>query len=102
MDSGITDAVYGVDPSDNVYTRKNGNWKKIAGKLTHVSSGKAGTWAVNRAQRVFYLSGGRWIAVSGSLSQIDSGPSGIVCGVTKSSLVYCRKGITSLRPGYCY
>ena len=98
IDSGITPAVWGVDPQDNIYTRKNGNWKKVKGKLVHVSTGAAGTWGVNRGQYVYYYSYRGWKRVSGRLKQIDSGLPGIVCGVNKNDYVYCVKGINPSRP----
>ncbi len=99
IDSGITPAVFGVDPTDRIYTRRNGNWKKIGGLLTHVSTGGAGTWGVNRGQAIYYHSGKRWANAGGRLKQIDSGPPGIVCGVNRNDYIYCRRGITPLRPG---
>ena len=99
IDSGITSAVFGVDPADNIYTRINGNWKKIGGKLRHISTGTAGTWGVNSGHAVYYLKyGKRWVHVGGRLKQIDSGPPGIVCGVNKNDYIYCRTGITTSRP----
>ena len=94
IDSGITSAVWGVNPRDNIYTRKNGNWKKIPGLLTHISTGGAGTWGVNRGQYIYYYTGRTWKRVSGRLKQIDSGPPGIVCGVNKIDNIYCRKGVS--------
>ena len=100
MDTGITSSVWGVNPLDYVYTRKNGNWKRIAGLLTHISAGAAGTWGVNRGQYVYYYTGTQFRRVPGRLKQIDSGPPGIVCGVNSGDNIYCRKGISpSIRYG---
>ncbi len=100
MDSGITSSVWGVNPLDYVYTRKNGNWKRVAGLLTHISTGSSGTWGVNRGQNIYYYTGRVFRKVPGRLKQIDSGPPGIVCGVNKYDNIYCRKGVSpSVRYG---
>ena len=99
VDSGITSAIFGVDPADNIYTRRNGNWKKMKGRLTHISTGASGTWGVNRGHAIYYYFRNRWVHAGGRLKQIDSGPPGIVCGVNRNDNIYCRRGITRLRPG---
>ena len=71
----------------------------MSGNLIHVSTGAAGTWGVNRGHAVYYYYNKRWNSAGGRLKQIDSGPSGIVCGVNRNNYIYCRKGITPLRPG---
>jgi hypothetical protein len=85
----------------------DGSFKKIPGaNFKHVTSGGAGTWAVNTAQMIFFRTGvnpgnptGRsWQRIPGALKQIDSGPSKIVCGVNKYNWVYCRIGISTARP----
>ena len=93
----MTPQVWGTDPANNIYTRKNGNWKKVTGKLMHVTTGASGTWGVSSNYMIWYYSG-RWTKVSGRLKQIDSGPRGIVCGVNKGDGIYCRTGITAARP----
>ena len=98
MDSGITSSVWGVGAQDYVYTRKNGNWKRIPGYLAHVSTGAAGTWGVNRGQAIYYYTGRNFRRVSGALKQIDSGPPGIVCGVNKNDYIYCRRGVSPSVP----
>ena len=100
MDSGMSSSVWGVNPQDYVYTRKNGNWKRIPGALIHISTGAAGTWGVNRGQYVYYYTGRQFRRVPGRLKQIDSGPPGIVCGVNKYDNIYCRRGVSpSVRYG---
>ena len=94
MDTGITSSVWGVNPSDQVYTRTKGSWKRVAGLLTHISTGASGTWGVNRGQYVYYYTGKQFRRVPGRLKQIDSGPPGIVCGVNKHDNIYCRRGIS--------
>ena len=106
VDTGITPYTWGVDPDDNVFTRRNGNWKKIPGKLIHVSVGEAGVWGVNRGNQIFFRNninprnpnGRSWRRVPGGLKQIDSGPNSIVCGVNKADDIYCRIGITAAIP----
>ena len=93
----MTSQVWGTDPKNNIYTRKNGNWKKVGGKLKHVSSGGCGTWGVSSNDQIWYYRG-RWIRVPGGLKQIDSGPRRIACGVNKADNIYCRTGITGARP----
>lgn len=99
IDSGITPSVWGVDPQDNIYTRKNGNWRKIPGLLTHISTGAAGTWGSNRGHAIYYYTGKGWLHIGGRLKQIDSGPPGIVCGVNKNDDIFCRKGISPSQRG---
>ena len=96
IDGGMTPQVWGTDPANNIYIRKNGNWKKVNGKLIHVTSGGSGTWGVNSKSQIYYYRG-RWIRVPGGLKQIDSGPLGIVCGVNTADNIYCRTGITTAR-----
>lgn len=106
LDTGITPYVWGVDPSDNVHIRRNGNWKKMPGKMIHISSGQAGVWSINRGQQIFFRndvvarkpSGTSWRRIPGELKQIDSGPSRIVCGVNKDDYIYCRTGIIDSLP----
>ena len=98
VDSGITENVFGVNAADDIYTRRNGAWRKIPGKLTHVSTGAAGTWGVNRANAIYYYYLKRWVHAGGRLKQIDSGRAGVVCGVNRNDYIYCRKAISPSRP----
>ena len=101
VDTGLTVNIWGVDPDDNVYAQRNGNWKKIPGKLIHVSSGQSGVWGANRGNLIYFRNnvgpqnprGKSWRRIPGQLKQIDSGPTGIVCGVNKADDIYCRTGI---------
>ena len=81
----------------------DGSFKKVPGaNIKHVTSGEAGTWAVNTADTIYFRAGvdpqkptGRtWQRIPGRLKQIDSGPSKIVCGVNRLNQVYCRTGIS--------
>ena len=48
--------------------------------------------------------GSRWLRIPGNLMQIDSGPFGIVWGVNRRQIVFCRTGITWRNPkgsGWC-
>ena len=101
IDSGMTPAIWAVDPNDYIWLRINGKWRKVPGKLIHVSSGGAGIWGVARNNRIYTrvgvggrnLKGKSWKRISGGLKQIDSGPPGIVCGVNKNDDIYCRTGV---------
>ena len=87
----MTPNIWAVDPGEYIWVRMNGKWRKVRGKLIHVSSGGAGVWGISRSNRIYFRTavGGRnimgksWKKISGGLKQIDSGPSGIVCGVNK-------------------
>lgn len=94
---------WAVDSSYYIYGRLNGKWRKVSGRLNHVSSGLAGVWGV-RGNAIYYRVmrkrplGISWKRVSGGLRQIDSGPRGIVCGVNRYDNIYCRLQITRRVP----
>lgn len=84
----------------------DGSFKKIPGtNIVHVTSGQAGTWAVNTNYWIYFRAGVNprnpagisWQKIPGLLKQIDSGPSRIVCGVNKLNDIYCRTGISPAR-----
>ena len=85
----------------------DGSFKKIpASNIKHVTTGGAGTWAINTGYLIYFRigvdpstpTGKSWRRIPGLLKQIDSGPSGIVCGVNKVNDVYCRTGISPVKP----
>ena len=94
---------WAVDTSNYIYGLRNGKWKKVSGRLNHVSSGDAGVWGI-MGNRIYYRVmrrrplGLSWKRVSGGLTQIDSGPRGIVCGVNGNNNIYCRLQITRRVP----
>ena len=95
VDSGITRRVWAVNDRDIIFKLVKGKWRKVAGRLRHISAGQSGVWGVNRHHNIYYRGKRRWYRVSGKLKQIDSGPRGIVCGVNKYDNIYCRTQITS-------
>ena len=95
VDSGITRRVWAVNKRSYVYKLVKGRWRKVGGRLKHITSGQAGVWGVNSGGRIYFRERRRWFYVSGRLKQIDSGPKGIVCGVNKKNNIYCRTQITS-------
>ena len=96
----MTRSVWAVDPSRSIFRVYRGKWRRISGKLDHVSSGQSGVWGI-AGKRIYYRVGisrrrplgSRWKRIGGSLRQIDSGPRGIVCG-TNGNRVYCRRAIS--------
>ena len=95
VDSGITRRVWAVNRRGIIFKLAKGRWRKVGGRLRHISAGQAGVWGVNRHDNIYYRAKRRWIHVGGKLRQIDSGPGGIVCGVNKYNNIYCRLQITS-------
>ena len=95
VDSGITKRVWAVKSNGVIFKLVKGKWRKVSGRLRHISSGQAGVWGVNRHHSIYYRGKRRWYRVPGKLKQIDSGPKGIVCGVNKYDNIYCRTQITS-------
>lgn len=97
-------STWAVDARNSIYALNNGKWKKVAGRLNHISSGKAGVWGI-RGNAIYYRVkvskkrplGVRWKRIPGGLKQIDSGPKGIVCGVNSGGAIYCRMRITPYR-----
>jgi hypothetical protein len=98
-------ATWAVDVKNYIYALHNGKWKKVPGRLNHISSGRAGVWGI-KGQRIYYRVkvskkrplGVRWKRVPGGLKQIDSGPRDVVCGVNNGGYIYCRMRITRYRP----
>lgn len=94
---------WAVSPSGGIYAVLNGKWKKVPGRLSHVSSGNAGVWGI-MGNRVYYrvmkkrALGASWKKIPGKLIQISSGPRGVVCGVSAANDVYCRLQITRKIP----
>jgi hypothetical protein len=95
---------WAVDTSNVIYGLLNGKWKRVAGRLNHVSTGGAGVWGI-KGRNIYYRImrkgrplGATWKRVSGGLIQIDSGPKGIVCGVNSANNIYCRLQITRRIP----
>ena len=95
IDSGITRRVWAVNERDMIFKLAKGKWRKVGGRLRHITSGQAGVWGVNRHNNIYYRGKRRWLHVPGKLKQIDSGPRGIVCGVNKIDDIYCRIQIIS-------
>ncbi len=94
---------WAVDSSNVIYGLLNGKWKRVSGRLNHVSTGGAGVWGVKGSSIWYRIMrrrplGATWKRVSGGLIQIDSGPRGIVCGVNGANNIYCRLQITSRTP----
>lgn len=110
VDSGITRSVWAVDASKFIYRLYRGSWRKISGRLDHVSSGQSGVWGTvigrNKRGSIYFRVGVsrrrklglRWKRVDGLLQQVDSGPRGIVCGANIGNRVYCRKSISRRYP----
>ena len=101
---------WAVDVGNKIYSLNNGKWKKVSGRLNHISSGRSGVWGI-MGNRIYYRVkvskkrplGIRWKRVPGGLKQIDSGPKGVVCGVNSGRYIYCRMRITRYRPyGYSW
>lgn len=94
---------WAVDVSNIIYTLINGKWKRVSGRLNHVSYGASGVWGV-KGNSIWYRVmrkgplGVSWKRVPGGLMQIDSGPRGIVCGVNRGNNIYCRLQITRRTP----
>ena len=94
---------WAVDRSNYIYGLLNGKWKRVAGRLNHVSSGRAGVWGI-MGNKIYYRNmrkralGISWRRVPGGLVQIDSGPRGIVCGVNGGNNIYCRLQIIGRVP----
>ena len=101
VDSGITTSAWAINRRQQIFVFK-GRWRRVGGRLKHISSGAAGVWGVSKSYSIYYRQGAnrrnragrRWVRVSGKLKQIDSGPSGIVCGVSRSNRIYCRTSVT--------
>lgn len=94
---------WAVDTNNFIYGQRNGKWKRIGGRLNHVSSGPAGVWGIMGSAIYYRIMGRRtlgvrWKRVPGGLKQIDSGPRGIVCGVNSGNSIYCRLQITRRVP----
>ena len=98
-------STWAVDVKNYIYALNNGKWKKVSGRLNHISSGRAGVWGI-MGNRIYYRLkvnkkrplGVRWKKVPGGLKQIDSGPRGVVCGVNSGDYIYCRMRITRYKP----
>ena len=95
VDSGITRRAWAVNRRGAIFKFVKGKWRKVGGRLRHISSGQAGVWGVNRGNNIYYRAKKRWLRVPGKLKQIDSGPRGTVCGVNRFDNIYCRIQITS-------
>jgi len=96
-------------------------WYRAPGALSWVSSGSAGVWGVNSAQRIYYRdgtyvgaksynysynarnygyshsTGGEWTPLDGLLVQIDSGRD-VVWGTNAGGDVYYRSGMSASNP----
>ena len=105
VDSGITTSAWAINRRRQIFVFSKRRWRRVGGKLKHISSGRAGVWGVTRSASIYYRqgtskrirAGRRWVRISGKLRQIDSGPGGIVCGVSRSRNIYCRTSITRRR-----
>ena len=59
IDTGLCRAIWGVSREGFVYKlgQSRRSWKRLKGRLIHVSSGEGGVWGVNRQHNVYYRSG---------------------------------------------
>jgi hypothetical protein len=73
LDVSPSDVVWSVNSGHSIYIRLGTRWKKVTGKLKHVSVGNAGVWGVNRFDRIYFregvttsnLAGTTWSLISG-------------------------------------
>ncbi|MCP4124889.1 MAG: hypothetical protein GY751_24370, partial [Bacteroidetes bacterium] len=80
-DPGISQMVWGVNASDQIYQGNNSSWAQISGGLKHVSVGADGTvWGVNSSDNIYRRDGNSWTQISGGLKQISVGSATQVWG----------------------
>ena len=95
--------VWGVNSANDIYYRNgvNGNWRRIGGKLKHVSVSNDGKhiWGVNSNDHIYYRNGmnGNWRRIPGGLKQVDAMSGGHVWGVNSANDIYYRASARRLR-----
>ena len=89
--------VYGVTSADDIYTRPidgSGSWRKIPGKLKHITAGgNDEVFGVNAQDQIFRCKKpciGNWERVEGALSQCDASIDEVY-GVNAAGNIYQRQ-----------
>ncbi len=68
---------------------KNLEWKRVDGRLRHISMGSDGTvWGVNSSNRVYRRVRGRWREVRGRLKMLDVGNARNIWGIGTDDRIY--------------
>ena len=103
IDTGMTDQLVALDSNDKPFMRANGVWSALASEnLLYVTTGDAGTWAIdNRNQVRYYSSSDRrqWeYTGSETFISVDSGPKGFVFAVRSNGVLAYRSGISKAVP----
>uniref|UniRef100_A0A8C4TJ83 Fish-egg lectin-like n=1 Tax=Erpetoichthys calabaricus TaxID=27687 RepID=A0A8C4TJ83_ERPCA len=95
IDAGLGQ-VFGVNASNNVFTRYGNTWVQLPGELKHVTVGPAGVWGVNTDNNIFKMVAGQWVNVPGLLVQIDAGGDEFISGVNMFDKVFCMNSQYSM------
>ena len=66
IDTGYSRAVWGVNRVGYIYKlrRNRRSWRRVGGRLIHVSSGEGGVWGVSRNHQIWYRLGKKYILLT--------------------------------------
>ncbi|MCB9766391.1 MAG: hypothetical protein H6739_41835 [Alphaproteobacteria bacterium] len=93
VEVGADGAVWGVNSSDDIWTRSGEGWTHIGGKLKQISVGSAQhVWGVNSNDDIWMRSGGTWTHIAGKLMNVSVGSDGTVWGVNSAQQIWRYKG----------
>ena len=103
IDSGMTDRLVALDSNNRPFMRANGAWSAVPSEsLLYVTTGDAGTWAIDSRNQVRYFSSSsrrQWdYTGSERFISIDSGPKGFVFAVRSNGILAYRSGISEAVP----
>ena len=103
IDSGMTDQLVAIDSSGKPYMRTDNSWSSVPSEiLKYVTTGDAGTWAVDKNNLIRYRSSSnlrQWDYTGSEVFQnVDSGPKGFVFGVRNNGVLAYRDGISKAVP----
>ncbi|KAM9705153.1 fish-egg lectin-like [Menidia menidia] len=81
------------DRYSKTYFLSGSSWYRLGSvSLKHITTGAAGIWGVDYADRVHKYIAGEFVRANGqTLSQVDAGGTGQVVGVSRSDTIHCLR-----------